>query len=245
MIWNSLIALWMTVASPMTVEASPQPVVVQAHPASRPGVTYAYSVVDPREFKLSVKAFAHATQIIDIPESIACSGVAITGGFSRRSNSALKAEGLIRTGDRTLSSLASWRDGGVLSIVGDRARIIRISAWRASPSSAGMALQTRPLLVFDGRLDEPLNDRSHWNRVAVGTMRDGSVVLIGAFAPHNRGVTLKEFAKDAMATLGPDLVSLLNLDGGPSAFLTSRDVHMFPSPGAVTTYLCAERADGR
>ncbi len=128
----------------------------------------------------------------------------------------------------------------MLSVTGGEVRITRVAAWRSSPFNVGMALQARPLLVFNGKVDEPLNDRSRWNRVAVGTIRDGKVVLIGAFAPHNEGVTLREFAHDAIAIIGPSLVSLLNMDGGPSAFLTSPEVQLFPSQGTVTTYICAE-----
>jgi uncharacterized protein YigE (DUF2233 family) len=175
-----------------------------------------------------------------VPKNLACKGVAITGGFSRQSGNDLKPEGLVRTSSGRLSNLANWRDGGVLTVNGGEARITRIVAWRASPASGGMALQTRPLLVFDGKVDEPLNDRRRWNRVAVGTMRDGRVVLIGAFTPHDNAVTLREFAQDAISILGPNLISLLNMDGGPSAFLTSTDVQLFPSQGVVTTYACTE-----
>lgn len=189
---------------------------------------------------MSVKAFTQATQITRIPASIACNGVAITGGFSRQSGDNLGPQGLVRTGDRTVSSLAGWRDGGVLSIVGDTARVVRIAEWRDAPTSKGIALQAKPLLVADGKVDEPLGDRSRWNRVAVGTMRDGRVVLIGAFTPHNNAVTLREFAQDAISVLGSNLAMLLNMDGGPSAFLYSRDVRLMPSQGAVTTYVCVE-----
>lgn len=216
------------------------PVVTQVKPPGRPKVTYAYTVINPREIALSIKGFAQATQITAVPANLTCNGVALTGGFSHRSGSTLMPEGLVRTDRGQLSGLASWSDGGVLSIIGGEPRIIRIAAWRRAPSATGMALQARPLLVFDGIVDEPLNDRRRWNRVAVGTMRNGRVVLIGAFTPENNGVTLREFAQDAIAILGPNLVSLLNMDGGPSAFLTSKDVQFFPAQGVVTTYVCAE-----
>lgn len=239
MVWKQLIIISSLAATAATVAPS-QPIVMQTKPASRPKVTYAYSIVDLRTIKVSVKAFARATQITAVPASLACKGVAITGGFSRQAANGLKPQGLVRTESRVISGLATWADGGVLWVNGADVRITRIAAWRSSPANSGMALQARPLLVVDGKVDEPLNDRRRWNRVAVGTMRDGKVVLIGAFTPHNNGVTLREFAQDAMAILGPDLVSLLNMDGGPSAFLTSPDVQLFPSQGVVTTYICAE-----
>lgn len=109
-----------------------------------------------------------ATQITMVPANLACNGVAIIGGFSRQSGNELKPEGLVRTANGTPSNLANWPDGGVLSIAGGHTRIMRIAAWHASPSRAGMALQARPLLVFDGKVDEPLNDRSRWNRLLSG-----------------------------------------------------------------------------
>lgn len=238
--WNWLFVSCALVATAAAAAPSPQPIVTQVKPPTRPKVTYAYSVVSPREVTVSVKAFTRATQITAVPANLACKGVAITGGFSRQSGDGLKPEGLVRTSSGTLHNLASWRDGGVLVITGSEARIIRIATWRAAPSSAGMALQARPILVFDGKVDEPLNDRSKWNRVAIGTMRNGSVVLIGAFTPRNNAVTLREFAQDAIALVGPNLVSLLNMDGGPSAFIAWQTEHLMPSQGAVTTYVCAE-----
>ncbi|WP_198356279.1 phosphodiester glycosidase family protein [Sphingomonas sp. TX0522] len=222
------------------VAQTPQPAVTQVKPPGRPQVTYAYTLIDPRRAALSVKGFDQPTQVGAVPAKLSCGGVAITGGFSRRSGNGLKPEGLIRTDRGQLSGLANWKDGGVLWAAGDEVRIIRIAAWKSSSNAAGQALQTRPLLVFDGRVDEPLNDKRRWNRVAVGTMRDGRVVLIGAFTARNDAVTLREFAQDAIAILGPNLASLLNMDGGPSAFLLSRDVRLLPAPGVVTTYVCAE-----
>ena len=238
--WISLIFSCALAATAAVAAPRSTIVVTKVRPSSRPEATYAFSIINPREVDVSVKAFARATQITAIPANLSCKGVAITGGFSRRSGDNLKPEGLIRTATGVLSNLANWRDGGVLSISGGEARITRIATWRATTSTAETALQARPLLVFDGKVDDPLNDHSRWNRVAVGTMRDGSVVLIGAFRPHNNAVTLREFAQDAIAVLGPDLISLLNMDGGPSAFMAWQDERLMPSQGVVTTYICAE-----
>lgn len=221
--------------------ATTQPVVTQLKPASRPKVSYVYAVIDPKTVALAVKSFDRPTRIPEIRASIACKGVAITGGFSRNSGGGLKPLGLARTAAGTLSGVAKWKDGGVLVIAGGDVRLMRIATWNGAPSSTGMSLQSHPFVVFDGKVDEPLKDGKRWNRVGLGLLKDGRIVMIGAFTPQNNAVTLRHFAQDAIAILGTDLVSLLNMDGGPSAFMLWSDDRMLPAQGSVTTYLCAEK----
>lgn len=163
------------------IAAPPQPVVTQVKPPSMPKVTYAYSVIDPRDVSLSVKAFYQETPLPVVRANIRCKGVAITGCFSRQRGNYLMPMGLVRAANGTLSNLTARKDGGVLSVNGGDVRLMRIAAWRSAPSGAGSALQSHPLLVFDSKVDEPLNDRRHWNRVGLGILKDGRVVLIGAF----------------------------------------------------------------
>lgn len=236
---------WLVIANvmlaPAVIAQPPSPIsVIETKTSDRPNVIYAYSIINPRIHRVSVKAFDSATAVLNVPERIACNGVGITGGFSHNTGELLEPEGLVRTSSQKLSKLTNWPDGGVLSIASDAIRIVRIAAWRRAPTSEGMALQSRPILVFGGRVDEPLNDPRLWNRVAVGTMYDGNVVFIGAFNAENNAVTLRQFAQDAIKILGPKLELLLNLDGGPSAFFYSVRQRYFPSQGAVTTYLCGE-----
>lgn len=237
--WASLIFLSAQAVS-VAYAASPVPAVMTTQRADRPGITYAHAIIDPRVYRISVKAFSQSVLVASIPEKVACSGLAITGGFSKRSDNRLEPEGLVRTDMKEISSIVRWPHGGVISISEHTVRIARISSWRAQPAKMGMALQSKPLLVFEGNVDEPLNDVHRWNRVAVGTLRDGSVVFIGAFAPNNDAVTLREFAIDAKSILEDRLFALLNMDGGPSAFLYSKDLALLPAPGAITSYLCAD-----
>ena len=227
-------------ASAPTLAPVGSPAVTRTHLPNRPKVTYAYAVIDPRQYRVSIKAFAHAVQMANVPQSVACAGLSITGGFSRRSGSRYEPEGLIRTVSGQISGLANWDDGGVLSLRESHASIKRIAAWRAAPIDDGMALQARPLLVFGGRVDEPLNRPERWNRVAVGTLTDGSIVFIGAFTARNNALTFRQFGEDAKTLLGANLSTLLNMDGGPSAFMHSPSVSLLPAQGAVTTYICAE-----
>lgn len=206
----------------------------------RPGVTYAFTIISPREYRLAVKAFDHPVQVADIPGKIQCSGVSIAGGFSRKTDDGYSPEGLVKTSSAQLSDIAPWPDGGIFSIQGNRGHIVRVALWRTAPPVTEMALQARPILVFDGKVDEPLRSPQRWNRIAVGTLNDDSIVFVGAFTPRNNAVTLREFAQDAKLIFGGKLTALLNMDGGPSAFMHSNSVSLLPTPGAVTTYICAE-----
>lgn len=208
---------------------------------SRPATIYVHTVLDPATHRISVKSFPRRVEVAEIAAKVECNGISITGGFSRGSGKNLQPEGLVRTASGEVSHLASYSDGGVLSLAQNSALIVRVAKWRQHPTAAEMALQGRPLLVFDGAIDEPLNRPERLNRVGVGILSDGHIAFIGAFTRTNKAASLREFAREAKAILGPKLMVLLNLDGGPSAFMRSLSQTYQPSPGAVTSYLCAER----
>ncbi len=239
--WKALFASVVTFTTDVSAQPlKAAPIVTTTSLPLRAHVTYAFALIDPRQYIISVKSFDRPFAITSIPTNIACNGLAITGGFSKQVNSRLSPEGLVRTASGQVSDLANWADGGILSIELNRTRVTRIASWRNAPIATGMALQSRPILVFNGKVDYPLRITPRWNRVAIGTMSDGSTAFIGAFNAHGNALTMQQFAEDAKSLLGDRLVTLLNMDGGPSAFLYSSQTRILPAQGAVTTYVCAE-----
>lgn len=224
----------------MTSAAHANGITLNTNTEFRKGVTYVYSIFNENEVNIKIKNLNKSTHVARIPSSITCDGVSITGGFSQNINNKMKPQGLVRTDERTISKIANWPDGGVISILQGHMQITRISTWRQSPINDGMALQGRPLLIVDGKVDEPLKRSNRMNRLAIGTLGDGRIAIVGAFTSDNEAVTMKEFAQDSIMLIPENIQTLLNLDGGPSAFLYSKDLKLLPSPGVVTTYICIE-----
>lgn len=216
------------------------PSMVEIHLPGRPNVTYAYAIADAKAFDVSVRAFDRPTQTDQVGDQNECNGLAVTGGFSSKRGNTVAPEGLIRTRTGQISDIAPWRDGGVISIQHGRPQIMRIADWRVSPVAGGMTVQAHPLLVFDGHVDFDLRRPERSNRIAVGRLKNGDIVFVGAFTTINDAVTLKQFAEDATRIFGGNLEALLNMDGGPSAFMVSKNVGLRPALGLVTTFFCAE-----
>jgi hypothetical protein len=207
---------------------------------SRPNVTYAHTIMSPSDYNISLKVFSPEAEIASIQDRVVCNGLAMTGGFSKRLGQGLVPEGLLRSYGLPFSNLERWRDGGIFSLLNSKPAVTRISAWLRSPVERGLAIQGKPLLVVDGKVDHGLTDTRRQNRVAIGTLSDGNIVFITAVAPNDNAVSYGEFATEALQIVGSKLMALLNLDGGPSAFMLSSQTRILPSNGSVTTYLCAE-----
>lgn len=206
----------------------------------RPGVRYVSGVFPSSSYRLSVRLLDRGTALSTLLATPPCSGVAITGGFSDDASGPLEPEGLVIVDGKVRNRLEPRGDGGMLVGDGKTVRLHRLRDWRErSQAKTTSVLQSFPLLVWDGQVDEPLGNPKRANRVAIGETPTG-FVLIGAFGRDNDAVSLREFAQDARRLFGPDLKRLLNLDGGPSAFIRTADRHWIPEDGAVRTYLCVE-----
>ncbi len=240
---NRVVLAAVTAALATVASAPPPPsapVVTTVNLPTRPRVTYAYAIVDPRMHRIALKRFETATEIAGVSDRVACTGLSLTAGFSRQTSRGLVPEGLLRDGAAEHAALANWRDGGVFTLDADDPRTTRIAQWRRQPRMAGIAAQGHPLLVFDGRIDHGLNNPRRQNRIAVGTLTNGHVVFIAALTSQDNAVSYREFAADALTILRPRLATLLNLDGGPSAFMLTPTTRLLPATGKVTTYFCAE-----
>ena len=219
----------------------PPPVVTTFHLPNRQGVTYAYSIINPKTHRVSLKAFSPAAEIAAVPGKIACKGLTMTAGFSRRTNHQLMPEGLLRSGNDQFSVIARWRDGGMFSLGDDGAHVTRIADWKLHPLASDLIAQGKPLLVFNGKVDNDLTHDARQNRVGIGVLSDGNIVLIVALTPRDNAVSYAQFASDALKIVGPKLTALLNMDGGPSSFMLSSAVRYLPGTGSITTYFCVEK----
>lgn len=77
------------------------------------------------------------------------------------------------------------------------------------------AVQSKPLLVMDGRDDQVANDNLS-NRIAVGLNKHNEIVIIGATRKDSQALTLHELVSALLipeSQHGPGAISMLNMEG--------------------------------
>jgi hypothetical protein len=168
--------------------------------------------------------------------------VVFTGGYIDSSTSdSCTSKGLIKMAaqPKPLSALFPWQYGGVFIQAGGRFSIVPIADYRASPPPSDWALQSEPILIARGQVDRIPDKDGKASRVALALDRTGLPVVIGSFGAQN-GLRLFDFARFLAlsgSVGGPDLVTALNLDGGPLAHLFVPELkrhfgNMLRTPGA-------------
>jgi len=192
--------------------------------SARRGVTFCWIRLPAGRFELWVKdirRFGEADEIFDAVSELG-DAVVVNGSFYGYDvDDEYMPLGLVVSAGKRLFPPMRWTTGGVLERRSDRHRIVRIRDFEAD-ASIDHAIQSKPMLVYDGRNDMIRDDRKHFDRVAVGTNAAGDLVVAGLFGPNGRGGSLFEFA---MALLipesegGPEMHVALAMDGGPGAHI--------------------------
>lgn len=147
--------------------------------------------------------------------------LAINGGFYGTDH---RAEGLVVAGSRPLSPYLERIGGGIVALARARAVQLDAEAPFTLPDDTDFAIQCRPRLVVDGRV----NIRSNTPQTAARTalcVRDGGATLdvyVARVDPSRgrAGPTLWTFAHHL---LEEGCEEALNLDGGPSTGAAWRD----------------------
>ena len=180
-----------------------------------------------------------------VSANIQCKGIAMTGGYTRRNR--VVPDGLIVIKGKIVGQDNRRKDGGILELRGSSVSIRRAKAARPAPDAAVDQIYAQPILINDGKIDSGFLDGAA-NRVALGRYQDGTLFMVMAYDQSALGtsaVTLTRFARDVLTSSGKKVDWLLNFDGGPSAFLYANgSPPVAPGNGQITSYLCAEPADG-
>lgn len=147
---------------------------------------------------------------------------AITGGFFGYSNEGtpiplgfVKIDGLVK------NKKHPWTSGGLL-IVGEKGHnIIRVGSFR-DITSIENALQSKPLLVEDGKDGIRSNNFDRFDRSAVAMSSDDSLILAVIHEPGGRAASLSEFSYLLLNFRSRNkghITWALAMDGGPGAHL--------------------------
>lgn len=130
--------------------------------------------------------------------------------------------GLVVSSGTIRNRRAAWRGGGIL--YQDKDRHLRIVPPKALTRSDHVvsAIQSKPILVQDGRLAIYSDDGERFNRSSISITTAGQIVLVGAFHSFGRAMAMKEFARVVAAirsSTGSSVRVALAMDGGPGAHL--------------------------
>ncbi|MEO0568821.1 MAG: phosphodiester glycosidase family protein [Pseudomonadota bacterium] len=179
--------------------------------------------------------------VVTLIRSSVCSGYFATGGFTDE----MSPNTLLEVNGERLSKLQkrAHNDGGVLVVEDESIQLLRYAERRKLRRMSGDKLQSHPILVMDNAVDKPLNDKRMGNRVAVGLLKDGRIILAMAHDEERQGTTATttgQFAEKILEIIDDEISWLLNLDGGASAFLVTPNYMIAPSNGLVSSYICVE-----
>lgn len=146
----------------------------------------------------------------------------VGGGFFGYDNDGAETPiGLVRESGERKIALMPWDHGGVLTSDGEGA--VRI--FPANNASQGgrwsYALQSKPIIILNGNVDVGKNLRdAEFNRVAVGTTREGDLLIVGLFNSFGQAGTLVQFSniyKFVADKRNLHVLRALAMDGGAGA----------------------------
>jgi hypothetical protein len=130
-----------------------------------------------------------------------CSGdVAMTGGFS----DGAKSKGWVVSGKAKVSELATDFDGGGAFVATSSGLQIIRKADISHYANVDEALQSTPILIFDGKFDGASEDVDSWNRAGIGLTTDGNIIIALVYGP-----------KSSLADFGRLLVDLAETGHAP------------------------------
>lgn len=128
--------------------------------------------------------------------------------------------GLVVSEGKVLNKKSRWTTGGVLYQNNKTINIKHISKF--SESSVQEAIQSKPILVQQGKNDIYSDSRKYFDRIAIGLTMSNEILVCGVFNSKGRGISLYEFAEILVKkehTHYPNTRIALAMDGGPSSHL--------------------------
>jgi uncharacterized protein YigE (DUF2233 family) len=154
--------------------------------------------------------------------------VIVNGGFFAFTDNHPIPYGLVISQGKTFNKISKSKVGGVLAQSHGTIEIIPIKSFRRS-NSVEHAIQSKPILVFNGKKEIYSDDGISFNRTAIGFDRN-NIIVAGAFTDSLQALTLYEFSA-FLATKkkngGPEVTAALNMDGagGAHLILPTLDLH--------------------
>ena len=147
---------------------------------------------------------------------------AITGGFFGVDDKGNPVPlGFVKVEGKIKNRLHPWSSGGVVITNETGTHILPIKKFKDDKATLN-AIQSKPLLVEDGKDGIRTQTPDRYDRSAIATTSDGGVVFAVLFEPGGRAGSLAEFSHlllNLKTKNGGSIVWALAMDGGPGAHL--------------------------
>jgi hypothetical protein len=175
------------------------------------------------EFAIKIASVMKEGAAREVFEDAACIGSAITinGGFYTRPNSGFAPLGLLRTNGVDISSASGRRYGGFVTSDGHAANILARSEVELA-KHALYALESSPLIIESGRDGMMSDDQARFDRIGIGTTKEGDIIIAAVFGENQDSVSLAEFSKIILSrsqSIAVSIFNMLAMDGGPSVHI--------------------------
>lgn len=146
----------------------------------------------------------------------------INGGFFGVSNDGKSIPlGLVKSDGKLINKRHAWTSGGMVVASEQAVKIIPVRFYKDSPTWINV-IQSKPLLVYDGRDGIRSSNFDRFDRSAVAITTKGEVVFFIIYEPGGMAASLAEFSQLLMkyrTTNGNAIFHALALDGGPGTHL--------------------------
>lgn len=150
--------------------------------------------------------------------------VLLNGGYFGRTKKGNPTPiGLVRSNGKRLNSIIPWKSGGFLVSSKNKSDILLASTKIKSLSKWDNAIQSKPILISNNKLDVRKNKRdSHFNRTAIAITEGGGIYIVGVFESFGQALTLYDFSNlmiEMAKSRKINITKALNMDGGPGAHI--------------------------
>jgi Phosphodiester glycosidase len=217
-----------TVAHDTTIPAVGIAVRVDTWRISRPAAAtppvQLVSVIVPRSGAFArIAAVGRGGEAGALMRDSACPRAILTlnGGFYTRTAQRSAPLGLLRVAGLTRNPPSGRRYGGFLTIDNGRIDVID-RAQAADAQRARDALESSPIVTWNGADGIHGDDGVRFDRVGIGATASGAIIVVGSFGEDQETVTLTEFSRLSRAAAraqGDPIRKFLAMDGGPSAHI--------------------------
>lgn len=169
--------------------------------------------------------------------------ITVNGGFYLRDAKGARPLGLVRIAGSTKSPPSGRKFGGYLTGGHPGLAVLRKGDVQRA-LRAPYAIESSPLVVEGGASGIRSDDGEVYDRIAIGSARDGGALVVGVFGDDQETVTLGEFASIAIratAMIGHPAADLLAMDGGPSAHVrlgAANALYGYRGPAFLPNVVC-------
>lgn len=154
-----------------------------------------------------------------------CDGdLAISGGYQKAPQT---SKGLVVADGKQISPPFSFKGGGAFVVAEGKAQIVRQDRIQ-DQTNIDQALQSTPIVIYGGQFDGGLAETFSWNRLGVGVLDGGDIVVALIHGPDGTNADFGQMLVALSSSgLAPKIDSMLVLDSATSGAMRLRRSNLY------------------